>query len=66
MHLGVLHGGLGGVMRRMRGMAVRHVGVMCRLLVIAGLMMLRSLAMMVGRILVVLGCGIVVLGALMS
>jgi len=44
-----------GMMRRVHLMAVRHVGMMRRGLVIPFLMMLGGLAVMVGRMLVVVG-----------
>jgi hypothetical protein len=44
-----------GVMRRLQMMTVRRVRVTCSLLVVAGLMVLGGLAMVVGRIVMVLG-----------
>jgi hypothetical protein len=55
VRLGVMFRGFFGVMRRLQMMAVRRVRVMCGLLVVAGLVVLGGLAMVVGRIVMVLG-----------
>lgn len=51
------------VMRRMQTMRVGNVRVMSGLFVIAAFVMLGCFAMVVGGILVVLGCGVVVFAA---
>ena len=53
--LGVVLARLAGVMRGVRGMAVRRMGVVRGLLVGVGLVVLGRLAMMLGSMLVVLG-----------
>lgn len=64
--LGVMAARLGVVMRGMRGVAVRRVGVMSRFLVIAALVVLGSLTVMMSSLLVVLGGLVVVFGSLMG
>ena len=53
--LGVMTARLGMMLLGMAGMAVGGVGVVRRLLVIAGLMMPGSFAVMLGRVFVVFG-----------
>ncbi len=53
--LGVMPAGLGVVVLGMAGMAVRAVGVVRRLLVIAGLVVLGGFAVLVRRLPVMLG-----------
>lgn len=55
MRLDVVLGGFLGVMRSVHVMAVRHMGVMRGRLVIAFLVMASGFAVMVGRVLMVLG-----------
>ena len=64
MMLGVVLCGLMSVMGRMQAMRVRDMGVMPSLFVVPGLVMTGSLAMMVGRALVMLGRGLMVVAAL--
>jgi hypothetical protein len=52
---GVMTAGLGMMLLGLAGMAMRAVGVVCRLLVIAGLMVFRGFAVMLRRVFVVLG-----------
>jgi hypothetical protein len=61
--LGVVTAGFDMVMFGVAGVAMRAVGVMRRLFVIAGLMMPGGFAVMLGRVLVVLGSLVVVLDA---
>jgi hypothetical protein len=63
--LGVMPARLDVMMFSVAGMAMGGVRVMCRLLVIAGLVMLGCFAMMLCRMLVVLGRLVVMLHALM-
>lgn len=51
--LGVVTAGLGMMLFGVAGMAVSGVGVVCRLLVIAGLMVLGGFAVMPGSVFVV-------------
>jgi hypothetical protein len=53
--LGVMTAGLGMMLLGLAGMAVRAVGVVCRLLVIAGLVVPGGFAVMLRRVFVVLG-----------
>jgi hypothetical protein len=66
MLLGMVLGGLRRMVDGMARMAVCGVRVMRRLLVSAGIMVLRGFTMMVGRVLVVLGRRPVMLGAFVS
>jgi hypothetical protein len=52
------------MMRGVQAMSVRHMGVVSRLFMVAGFVMLGSLAMMVRGILVVLGRDLMVVAAL--
>jgi hypothetical protein len=55
----ILHVGfcrLSSMMRRMMKVAMRSMGVMRRLLVVSAVIMLRGLAMMTGRVVMVFGC----------
>jgi hypothetical protein len=61
--LGVMTAGFGVMLFGMAGMAVSGVGVMPRLLVIAGFMMLGSFAMMLCRVLVMFGSLVMVIDA---
>jgi hypothetical protein len=54
-------GGFGGVVVRMFRVSMRNVGVMASLLVIPGFVMLGRFTMMFSRVLVMLGCLVVVL-----
>jgi hypothetical protein len=62
--VGVVLRGLVRVMRRVQAVGVRHMGVMPCLLVITGFVMLGRLAMMMRGILVMLGCDVVMVPAL--
>lgn len=59
--LGVMLARFAGVMRGVSGMAVRRMGVVRGGLVRIGFVMLRCLAMVLGGVLVMLGCSVVVL-----
>ena len=56
--------GFGRVVRRMLRMSVRGVGVMCRLFMVAALVMLGSFPMVACRVLVMIGSARVVLSTL--
>jgi hypothetical protein len=56
--LGVLLCGLVAVMGRMQAMCMRDMGMMTCLFMMAGFVVFRSLAMMVRRVLVMLGRGL--------
>jgi hypothetical protein len=60
VRLDVLLGGLAGVMRRMLVMGVGQVRVMSSLLVVPALVVLRGIAVMPGRLFVVV-CGVVMM-----
>jgi hypothetical protein len=64
VRLGVVPARFGVMVFGVAGVAVGGVGMMGRLLVIAGLMVLRRFTMMLGRVLVVLGGLLMVLNAL--
>jgi hypothetical protein len=64
VHFGVVPACLGMMVFGVAGVAVRGMGMMRRLLVIAGLVVFRRFTMMLGRVLVMLGGLMVVLGAL--
>jgi hypothetical protein len=55
VRLDVMLGSFFGVMRRVHVMTLRQMGMMCRCLVIAVLVMLGSFPVMVGRMFMVLG-----------
>jgi len=59
--LGVVLARLAGVMGGMRRMAVRRMSVVGGLLVVVALVMLGGLAVVPGGVLVVFGCGVVML-----
>jgi hypothetical protein len=61
--LGMMPAGLGVMMLGMTGMAIGGVGVVRRLLMITGLVVLGSFAVMVRCVLVVFGCFVVMLNA---
>lgn len=63
MVLGVMPAGFGVVMLGMAGVAMGAVGVVRRLLVIALLVVLGGFAMMTRRVLVMLGCLVMMLNA---
>jgi hypothetical protein len=58
--LGVLLRGLMSMMGRMQAMCMRDMGMMTCLFMMAGFVVLRSLAMMARCVLVMLGCGLMV------
>jgi len=64
VRLSVVPARLGMVMFGMAGVSVGDVGVMRRLLVIAGLVLLRRFAMVLGRLLVMLSGSLMVLSSL--
>jgi hypothetical protein len=64
VRLSVVPARLGMVMFGMAGVSVRDVGVMRGLLVIAGLVLLRRFAMVLGRLLVMLSGLLMVLSSL--
>jgi hypothetical protein len=66
MLVGMVLGGLRRVVARMGRMAVGGMRVVCCLLVMAGIVVLRSFTMMVGCVLVVLGGGSVMLSTFVS
>jgi len=59
--LGVVLARLAGVMGGVRGMAVRRMGMMRGLLVRVRFVVLGGFAMVLGSMLVMLGCGVVML-----
>ena len=61
--LGVMPARFGVVMLGMAGVTMGAVGVMCRLLMVAGGMVLGGFAMMMRRVLVMLGCLVMMLNA---
>jgi hypothetical protein len=63
--VGVVLRGFMGMMGGMQAVGMRHVGVVPRLLMLAGLVVLGGLAVMMRRILVMLGCSLVVIAAVM-
>jgi hypothetical protein len=65
VYFGVVPACLGMMVLGMAGVSVGGMGMMCGLLVIAGLVVLGRFTMMLGRVLVMLGGLVVVLGALM-
>ena len=64
VHLSVVPAGLGMMMFGMAGVSVGDVGMMRRLLVITGRVVLRRFTMVVGRLLVMLRSLLMVLSAL--
>jgi hypothetical protein len=64
VHFGVVPACLGMMMFGVAGVSVGGMGMMRRLLVLAGLVALRRFTMMFGRVLVMLGGLVMVLGAL--
>jgi len=64
--LGVKFGCFGGVMHSVLMMAIGGVGMMRGEMMIAGFVMARGFAMMTGRVFVMFGCFVMMLGCLLG